>query len=138
MIRYIKALVDSDDDVHVDDDYLDCEVEDVEARLGMIPCGSGNRTLSTDVVRPSPETRTETNQEGCDEEEGDFRPESAMAEFLNARSAREGESAKDDDEGEKGDYGVKCLAIEFNVAIDARGVGIEGIERLNNGGEEHS
>ena len=89
------------------------------------------------VVRASAESGAEAEDRARGEENGDFGSEAAGAEFLEAGGARDDEADEDEGDGEEGDDGEEGLAVEEDVAVDAVGVGVEGVEGLDDGGDDH-
>ena len=96
-----------------------------------------SRTFTAGVVDARAEGCAKAEEECCGKEKGDFGPEAAVAEFLDARRAREDEAAENEKERKEGHDGVKGLAVKLDVMIDTFGVEIEGVEALDDGGDEH-
>ena len=135
-IRNMKAQVHSQYDVQVDDDDLESEVKDVETCLGEIVRGfgpwawgfeTGARTISCSKAK----------DEGGDEEYRNFCPKASAAELFKTDFARDDETAYDHWDGCKGHDRVEGLTIELNIAVDSLGVEVQGVERLNDGRDEH-
>ncbi len=122
--------------VHDEDEQLDGEVEDVEARLAVVPGRVVEGAGALDV-RPRAERRAEAQQHGREQEHTDFGAEPARAELVEGGGSRHDEGGEDERDGQEGDEGVEDLAVDLNVAIDAAGIGAEGVERLNGAGDEH-
>lgn len=136
VIRNVKPQVHSQYDIQVDDDDLEREVEDVETCLGKIVRGfgpwawgfeTGARTISCSKAK----------DEGGNEEDSNFRPKASATELLNTNFARDDETAYDHWDGAEGHNRVECLTIELNIAVDTLSVEIQGVERLNDGRNEH-
>ena len=135
-VRNMKPSIHPHRRVHGDDQQLEREVEDVETRFAVVPgrIVAGARGLD---VRGRAERGAEAEQNGGEQEDGDFRPKAAGAELVEAGGARDDEAAEDEHDGKEGDEGVEDLAVDLDVAVDAAGVGVEGVERLHGAGDEH-
>ena len=118
---------------------LDPEIEDVEARLALIPRRIRARPRASRIVDPHAEGRAQAEQCRGDEEDADLMPPPARSEFLwPLRQAGEDEDGdQHDGDGEEGDDGVHSLAVQGDGAIDVFGVRVEGIEGLDDGDDEH-
>lgn len=135
-VRNMEPPIDPQRRVHDDNNQLKREIEDVEARLAMVPSRTLPGTERLDI-RARAERGAETEQHGCEQEDGDFGAEAAGAELVEAGPSRDDEAAQDEENGEEGDEGVEDLAVELHVAVDAAGVGVEGEEGLHGAGDEH-
>lgn len=105
-VGHMEPTVEAGRGVQVHDDELDDEVEAVEACLGLVPGwigrGSGRGEVDGDA-----EGGAEAEDEGGEEEQGDFRPVLPDAEFLRALGPRGDEGEEGDGNGEKGEEGSK-------------------------------
>lgn len=139
MIRDPEPAIDADDDIGQHDDDLDAEIEDVEARLALIRGRVRARSRPARVVDARAEGGAEAEQRGRDEQDADLVPPPAGAEFFRplADAGQEEDADEDDGDGEEGDDGVEGLAVQGDGAIDVFGVGVEGVEGLHDGGDEH-
>lgn len=122
--------------VQDDDEQLDGEVEDVEARLAMVPSRvvAGARGLD---VRADAEGRPEAEQDGREQEDVDFGAEAAGADFVETSLARDDEAGENEGDGQEGDESVEDTAVDLDVAVDAAGVGVKGVEGLDGASDEH-
>ena len=136
-VRDVEAFIDADDDIKHNNDDLDGEVEDVETCFGKVNWRILARPLSTGVIRANTVTCPEAEEEGGEKEVSDLRSEPAVAEFLDSGLARDDEAAEDEGKGDERDEGVEGLAVEHDIAVDAVGVGVEGIKGLDDGSDEH-
>lgn len=102
----------------------------------LVPCGMASWSRGLDV-RTCAERSAEAEHHRCEQEDADFGPEAAGAEFLDAGFSEHDEAADDEGDREERNGGVEDLAVDLDVAVDASGVCVEGVEGLHGAGNEH-
>ena len=135
----VEAQVDADNCIHVDDDDLDGEVDNVEGGFGE---GRGHWLSARHWVVPAgvgAVARTDADEGGCGEQNDNLLAEAAVAELVELhapgpRQQNRDEGQRDREERHKSEIGD---TVELNVAIDAAGVLVERVEGLNHCGDEH-
>lgn len=105
-VGHVEAPVEAARCVQVYDDELDEEVEAVEARLGLVPRrvrdGPGRGEVHADA-----EAGAQRQDERGEDQQGEFRPVPADAEFLRAwLGPREEDGEDGDGDGEEGEDGA--------------------------------
>jgi len=93
-IRDVESLIDTDGGIKVDDAYVDGEVEEVEAGLGVIPCWV--RDWADLIVDSSTEGGSQSQEDGGCEECPDLVPESTFTEFLYTGLLRDNDAKEDE------------------------------------------
>ncbi|KAL9607141.1 MAG: hypothetical protein Q9167_007918 [Letrouitia subvulpina] len=113
------------------------KIEDVKACLAKVAWWRLRDRDGVLEVCADAEAGAEAENHGGREEDVDLRSEAAVAELLDAGLAGDDEAADNEDDREEGDDGVKGLAVEDDVSVDALGVLVQGVEALDVGGDQH-
>ena len=135
-VRDVEAEINAEDEVEMDDNNLDGEIEDVEARFGliagwMVPW-SGLFVVGSHAVEGA-----ETEENSGQQENDDLASETTGTKLIHSCPARDHDAQDDHDDGQQGDEGVEGLAVELQVPVDALGVVAESVKRLDRGGDEY-
>ena len=117
-----EALVDSYEDIEVDDQDLDGEDEYVEACFVLVVGGVGPWPCSTCVVDGYPEDCTGGQEDRRQEQDRYLVPEPSASKLFHTGLARYDETSDDEGDREERDDGEKGLAVKLDVAVDAFGV----------------
>ena len=136
LVRDEEALVDSYDYIEIDDYDLHREIEDVEACFVLVRSWVGPWPFPTCVVGACAERGTCAEEECSQEQYCYLVPEPAFAKFFYTSLARYDEAADNEYERQKRYEGVKGLAVELDVVIDAFCIQVACIGLLDDGGDE--
>lgn len=136
-IRNPESLVNTADEEDNHDQKIDSEVKDIEAGLAVIPGWVSDRTRCHPRGTGT-ERCTKTEQTADKYNDEDFADPTTGANLLNSLSVRRQNNKQDKWKWQERYDGEVSLTVEQDIAIDAKGVGVESIRTLNNASDDHN